>query len=189
MNGQGLLERILNDQLIVNGMLAVIAVCSLTFAYRHLRPLARRPHVAAHSGGPAAVGGGRAGGDPWMSPPPRVAGGYPSRPGHQEPSGPVAVPVPGALWGAGSVQLATWILDEANAQAAEIRHEARDEAAASLADARKEAAELLRQARDQAAAKLAAAELEAAQVQAAVLTLSSKLGEAAAQVTMRQPVA
>jgi hypothetical protein len=82
---------------------------------------------------------------------------------------------------AGSVQLAAWILDEAKAQAAEIRNEARDEAAASLADARKEAAELLRQASDQAAAKLEAAGLEAAEVQAAVMKLSSELGEAAAR--------
>jgi hypothetical protein len=107
------------------------------------------------------------------------ADGHPSWPGHQQPSRPNAVPAPGPAWDAGSVQLATWILDEANAQAAEIRHEARDEAAASLADARKEAAELLRQASDQAAAKLAAAEFEAAEVQAAVMKLSSRLGEAA----------
>jgi hypothetical protein len=199
MSGHGLLDRILNDESIVTGMLIVIAVCSLTFAYRHLRPLAGRRHSPAHSGGPAAAGGRWTGGDPWMSPPPRVAAGnprpavhhkpiavspahaedYPSWPGHQQPSRPDAVPVPGPAWDAGSVQLATWILDEANAQAAEIRHEARDEAAASLADARKEAAELLRQASDQAAAKLAAAELEAAEVQAAVMKLSSKLGEAA----------
>jgi hypothetical protein len=237
MSGQGLLERILNDQSIVTGMLVVIAVCSLTFAYRHLRPLAGRRHLPAHSGGPAAVGGRWAGGDPWMSPPPRVAAGiprpavhsepaavhpphaedYPSWPGHQEPywpdprpqpsgarpSGvmqirPAVIPVqsqagrpgppvlaPDPVWDAGSVQLATWILDEANAQAAEIRHEARDEVAASLAEAKKEAAELLRQASDQAAAKLAAAEHEAAGVQAAVMKLSSELGAAAAHVTTR----
>ena len=238
MSGHGLLERILNDQSIVTGMLIVIAVGSLTFAYRHLRPLAGRRHSPAHSRGPAAAGGRRAG-DPWMSPPARVAAGkprpavhpkpaavhpghaedYPSWPGrpgpgalhpdhpswpgrpdpgwaatepalrgdghpswprHQQPSRPNAVRAPGPAWDAGSVQLATWILDEANAQAAEIRHEARDEAAASLADARKEAAELLRQASDQATAKLAAAEFEAAEVQAAVMKLSSRLGEAAA---------
>ena len=76
--------------------------------------------------------------------------------------------------------LAGWIVSEANAHAAEIRHEARDEAAASLADAKKEAADLLRQASDQAAAKLAAVESEAAQVQAALMKLSTELGEAAA---------
>jgi hypothetical protein len=198
MSGHGLLERILNDQSIVTGMLIVIAVCSLTFAYRHLRPLAGRRHFPAHSGGLAAA----AGGDPWMSPPPRVAAGNPRRAGHPRRAAhprPVAVH-PGRAngypsrperqepaWDAGSVELATWILSEANAQAAEIRHEARDDAAASLADAKEEAAELLRQASDQAAAKLAAAELEAAEVQAAVMKLSAELGEAAAHVTVRLP--
>jgi hypothetical protein len=94
---------------------------------------------------------------------------YPSWPGGQEPA-----------WDAGSVELAGWILSEANAHAAEIRHEARDQAAASLADAKKEAADLLRQASDRAAAKLAAVESEAAQVQAALMKLSTELGEAAA---------
>jgi hypothetical protein len=93
---------------------------------------------------------------------------YPSWPGGQE-----------SLWDAGSVELAGWIVSEANAHAAEIRHEARDQAAASLADARKEAADLLRQASDQAAAKLAAVQSEAAQVQAALMRLSTELGEAA----------
>jgi hypothetical protein len=201
MSGQGLLERMLNDQSIVTGMLIVIAVCSLTFAYRHLRPLVGRRHSPAHSRGPAAVGGRWTGGDRWMSPPPRVAAGYPRPAVHPKPAaahpayaeghpswpgrpGP-GVPAPGPVWDAGSVQLATWILDEANAKAAEIRHEARNEAAASLADAREQAAELLRQASGQAAAKLAAAKLEAAEVQAAVMKLSSKLGEAAAHVTAR----
>jgi hypothetical protein len=215
MSGQGLFERILNDQSIVTGMLIVIAVCSLTFAYRHLRPLASRRHLPSHSRGPAAVGGRWTGGDPWMSPPPGAAAGHPepaavhpahaedrpswpggSGPGAVHPDHPVqpqagrpgpAVPAPGAVWDAGSVQLATWILDEANAQAAEIRNEARGKAAASLADARRKAAELLRQASDQAAAKLAAADLEAAEVQAAVMKLSSELSEAAAQVTTRLP--
>jgi len=191
MNGHGLLERILNDQSIVTGMLIVIAVCSLTFAYRHLRPLAGLRRFPAHSRGPAAVGGRWTGGDPWMSPPPRVAAGNPRPAVTRVPPqagrpGP-AVPAPDPAWDASSVQLATWILDEANAQAAEIRHEARDEAAASLAEARKEAAELLRKASDQAAAKVAAAELEAAEVQAAVMKLSSMLGEAAAHVTTRPP--
>ena len=68
----------------------------------------------------------------------------------------------------------------ANAQATEIRHEARDQVAASLADAKKEAADLLRQASDRAAAKLAAVESEAAQVQAALIRLSTELSEVAA---------
>jgi hypothetical protein len=76
----GLFERILNDQSIVTGMLLVIAVGSLTFAYRHLRPLAGRRqsahsktrrapatgriHSPAHSRGPGADGGRWTGGDP-----------------------------------------------------------------------------------------------------------------------------
>src|SRR5690349_4364477 len=170
MGGHGLLERMLGDQLIVNGMLIVIAVCTLTFAYRHLRHV-RGQRPSAHSRarrapdtgrtpspanppGPAAVGGRWTGGDPWMSPPPRAAAGRPAPAGaaaHAEdyPSWP-GRPGPGALhpdhpswpgrpdprwavaeaapaWDAGSVEVAAWILAEANAQATEIRHEARDE--------------------------------------------------------------
>jgi hypothetical protein len=251
MGGHGLLERMLGDQLIVNGMLIVIAVSTLTFAYRHLRHV-RGQRQSAHSRarrapdtgrvpspanppGPAADGGRWTGGDPWMSPPPRAAAGRPKPAGapragasaamHAEdyPSWP-GRPGPGALhpdhpswpgrpdprwaaaeaalreddypswpagqeplWDASSVELAGWIVSEANAHAAEIRHEARDQAAASLADAKKEAADLLRQASDQAAAKLAAVESEAAQVQAALIKLSTELGEAAA--TTLHPVA
>jgi len=251
MSGHGLLERMLADQLIVNGMLIVIAVSTLTFAYRHLRHVRGQRHSAhararrtpdtgrtpspANPPGPAADGGRWTGGDPWMSPPPRVAAGaamhaedYPSWPGRPGPGAlhpdhpswpgrpdprwaaaeaalraddypswpggppapvpaPVPPPVPAPVWDAGSVELAGWILSEANAHAAEIRHEARDQAAASLADAKKEAADLLRQAADQAAAKLAAVESEAAQVQAALIKLSTELGEAAA--TTLHPVA
>jgi len=249
MSGHGLLERMLGDQLIVNGMLIVIAVSTLTFAYRHLRHVRGQRHSAhararrapdtgripalANPPGPAADGGRWTGGDPWMSPPPRAAAGRPA-PASPAPAGaPRAAagaavhaedypswpgrPGPGALhpdhpswpgrpdprwaaaeaalreddypswpagqeplWDAGSVELAGWILSEANAHAAEIRHEARDEAAASLADAKKEAADLLRQASDRAAAKLAAVESEATQVQAALMKLSTELGEAAA---------
>jgi hypothetical protein len=253
MSGHGLLERMLGDQMIVNGMLVVTAVSTLTFAYRHLRhvrgqrqsthsrarqaPGTGRIPSPANPPGPAADGGRWTGGDPWMSPPPRVAAGhqkpagqpqpagqpkagpavhaddYPSWPGRPGPGalhpdhpswpgrpdprwdaaeaalreddypswpGGQAAPVPAPAWDAGSVELAAWIIAEANAQATEIRHEARDQAAASLADAKKEAADLLRQASDQAAAKLAAVESEAAQVQAALLKLSTELGEAAA---------
>ena len=256
MSGHGLLERMLGDQMIVNGMLIVIAVSTLTFAYSHLRHIrgrrqsthsrARRaPDTGripspANPPGPAADGGRWAGGDPWMSPPPRAAAGHLKPAGAPKPAGargaagaPGAAgravvhaddhpswpgrPGPGALhpdhpswpgrpdprwaaaeaalreddypswpagqeplWDASSVELAGWIVSEANAHAAEIRHEARDQAAASLADAKKEAADLLRQASDQAAAKLAAAESEAAQVQAALVKLSAELGEAAA---------
>ena len=237
MSGQGLLERILNDPSIVTGMLIVIAVSTLTFAYRHLRhvrgqrqsthsrarraPDTGRIPSPANPPGPAADGGRWTGGDPWMSPPPRAAAGHEKPAGKPAPARPAAAgpapaaapsaagsaavhaddypswpgrPGPGALhpdhpswpgrpdprWDAGSVELAGWILSEANAHAAEIRHEARDEAAASLADAKKEAADLLRQASDRAAAKLAAVESEAAQVQAALMKLSTELGEAAA---------
>ena len=244
MSGHGLLERMLGDQLIVNGMLIVIAVSTLTFAYRHLRhvrgqrqsthsrarraPDTGRIPSPANPPGPAADGGRWTGGDPWMTPPPRAAAGaavhaedYPSWPGRPGPGAlhpdhpswpgrpdprwaaaeaalraddypswpggpagpvpaPVPAPVPPPVWDAGSVELAGWILSEANAHAAEIRHEARDQAAASLADAKKEAADLLRQASDQAAAKLAAVESEAAQVQAALMKLSTELSEVAA---------
>jgi len=217
MSGHGLLERMLGDQLIVNGMLIVIAVSTLTFAYRHLRHV-RGQRPSAHSKarrapdtgripspanppGPAADGGRWTGGDPWMSPPPRVAAGtaahaedYPSWPGRPGPGAlhpdhpswpggqpaPGPAPVPAPAWDAGSVEVAAWILAEANAQATEIRHEARDQVAASLADAKKEAADLLRQASDRAAAKLAAVESEAAQVQAALMRLSTELSEVAA---------
>jgi hypothetical protein len=169
-----LLKRILNDESIVTGMLIVIAVSTLTFAYRHLRPLAGR-QPSAHSKTRAADGGRRTGGDPWMSPPPRAAAGHPA------PAAP-SPPGRGPVWDAGSVEVASWILSEAKALAAEIRHEARDEVSASLADAKKEAAELLRQASDQAAAKVAAAEAEAAEARAALIRLSSGLSEVAANL-------
>jgi len=87
------------------------------------------------------------------------------------------------VWDAGSVELATWIISEANQQAADIRHEARDQMAASLADARQEAAELVRKASEQATATLTAAEQEAAKIRATVTKLSADLGGVAAQVT------
>jgi hypothetical protein len=92
---------------------------------------------------------------------------------------PEAVPV----WDGGSVQLATWIISEANQHAADIRHEARDEAVISLAGAKQEATQLVRQASDQAAATLAAAELEAAEIRASVMKLTAELGGVAAYVT------
>ncbi len=93
-------------------------------------------------------------------------------------------PEPGHVWDAGSVQLASWILTEANEQAAEIRYEARDHAATSLAEAKQEAAETMRRASDHAAATVAAAELQAAEIRAAaVLKLSTDLGKVASYVT------
>ena len=164
-----LLKRILNDPSIVTGMLIVIAVSTLTFAYRHLRPLAGRrqsAHAKTRAAGPAvhAVHAVH-------------AEDYPSWD-----AAALSPPGPAPAWDAGSVEVATWILSEAKALAAEIRHEARDEVSASLANAKKEAAELLRQACDQAAAKVAAAEIEAAEARAALIRLSSGLSEVAASI-------
>jgi len=121
------------------------------------RPQTVQGRPGAVQGGPGAVQGG----------PGAVQGG------------PGAVPV----WDAGSAQLASWIISEANQAAAEIRHEARDQAATSLAGAKRDADQLVRQASDQAAAKLAAAELEAAELRATVVKLSGELGGVAAYVT------
>jgi hypothetical protein len=89
----------------------------------------------------------------------------------------------GPVWDGGSIELAKWILTEANQQAAEIRHEARDQAATSLAGARHEADEVMRRASDQAAATVAAAKQQAAEVRANVAKLSAELGGVAAHVT------
>src|SRR5690349_10443651 len=106
MNGHGLLGRMLGDQMIVNGVLVVIAVSTLTFAYRHLRHV-RGQRQSAHSRarrapdtgripspanppGPAADGGRWTGGDPWMSPPPRAAAGHKKPAGKPAPARPAA---------------------------------------------------------------------------------------------------
>jgi hypothetical protein len=89
----------------------------------------------------------------------------------------------GEVWDAASVELATWIISEANQQATEIRHEARDDAATARADAKQEAARLVQQAADQAAATLAAAELQAAKIRAGILKLSADLGGVATNFT------
>ena len=89
----------------------------------------------------------------------------------------------GQIWDAGSVELATWIISEANQQATEIRHEARDEAATARAAAKQEAAKLVQQAADQATATLAAAELQAAKIRAEILKLSADLGGVATSFT------
>jgi hypothetical protein len=100
------------------------------------------------------------------------------------PRGPNVVQPEGVrVWDAGSVELATWIISEANKQAADIRHEARDMMSTSLADAKQEAGELVRKAAEQAAATLEAAELRAAEIRAAVAKLSVELNGVAAQVT------
>jgi hypothetical protein len=87
------------------------------------------------------------------------------------------------VWDAGSVELATWIISEANQQAADIRHEARDQMTASLADAKQEAAALVAKASEQATATLAAAELEAAEIRATLTKLSADLGGVIARIT------
>jgi hypothetical protein len=89
----------------------------------------------------------------------------------------------GQVWDAASVELASWIISEANQQATEIRHEARDDAATARADAKQEAARLVQQASDQAAATLAAAELQAAKIRAGILKLSADLGGVATNFT------
>jgi hypothetical protein len=89
----------------------------------------------------------------------------------------------GQVWDAGSVELASWIISEANQQATEIRHEARDDAATARADAKQEAAKLVQQAAEQAAATLAAAELQAAKIRAEILKLSADLGGVATSFT------
>jgi hypothetical protein len=89
----------------------------------------------------------------------------------------------GQVWDAASVELATWIISEANQQATEIRHEARDDAATARADAKQEAARLVQQAADQATATLAAAELQAARIRAGILKLSADLGGVATSFT------
>ena len=89
----------------------------------------------------------------------------------------------GQVWDAASVELATWIISEANQQATEIRHEARDDAATARADAKQEAARLVQQAADQAAATLAAAEVQAAKIRAGILKLSADLGGVATNFT------
>jgi hypothetical protein len=92
-------------------------------------------------------------------------------------------PAQGQVWDAASVELATWIISEANQQATEIRHEARDDAATARADAKQEADRLVQQAADQAAATLAAAELQAAKIRAGILKLSADLGGVATSFT------
>jgi hypothetical protein len=92
-------------------------------------------------------------------------------------------PAQGQIWDAASVELATWIISEANQQATEIRHEARDDAATARADAKLQAARLVEQAADQAAATLAAADRQAAKIRAEILKLSADLGGVATSFT------
>ena len=92
-------------------------------------------------------------------------------------------PEPVQVWDTTSAQLATWIITEANQQAADIRHEAREQMTASLASAKVEADDLVRQANEQATATRTAAESEAAAIRAAVSRLTAELGGVAARIT------
>ena len=61
-----------------------------------------------------------------------------------------AQPAREQIWDAGSSQLADWIIEDANEQAAEIFRRARSQASSSLADAQQEATELVRRTGEQA---------------------------------------
>jgi hypothetical protein len=87
------------------------------------------------------------------------------------------------IWDAGSSQLASWIIDDANEQAAQIFHRARSQASSSLADAQKEAAEIVRRTGEQAALTIEAAELQAAEIRATMMKLTADLTGMAAYVT------
>jgi hypothetical protein len=86
-------------------------------------------------------------------------------------------------WDAGSSQLADWIIEDANQQAAEITRQARNQASNSLAAAQQEAAELIRRTGEQAALTIEAAELQATQIRATMMKLATELTEMAAYVT------
>jgi len=88
-------------------------------------------------------------------------------------------PGAGAFRDAQYLWLAGRILSGAENQAAEIRHEARDQAAEARAIAEREAAEI----RQQATAARAIAEQEAAEIRASAMTMSTELGRVAAYVT------
>jgi hypothetical protein len=86
----------LHDEVIVNGMLIVIAVITLTFAYRNLRHYLHRSPTPAPPPRPrrvAAASGPRADATEWVRPPPRAtaaatvpAEDYPSWPGRPGPT-------------------------------------------------------------------------------------------------------
>jgi hypothetical protein len=87
------------------------------------------------------------------------------------------------IWDAGASQLADWIIEDANQQAAEITRQARSQASSSLADAQQEAAELVRRTGEQAALTIEAAELQAAEIRATMMKLTTELTGMAAYVT------
>ena len=94
-----------------------------------------------------------------------------------------AQPAREQIWDAGSSQLADWIIEDANQQAAEITRQARNQASSSLADAQQEAAELVRRTGEQAALTIEAAELQAAEIRATMMKLTTELTGMAAYVT------
>jgi hypothetical protein len=100
-----------------------------------------------------------------------------------QPDGAYAHPASEQIWDAGASQLADWIIEDANQQAAEITREARNQASSSLADAQKEAAELVRRTGEQAALTIEAAELQAAEIRATMMKLTTDLTGMAAYVT------
>jgi hypothetical protein len=100
-----------------------------------------------------------------------------------QPGDPYAQPAREQIWDAGASQLADWIIEDANQQAAEITREARNQASSSLADAQKEAAELVRRTGEQAALTLEAAELQAAEIRATMMKLTTDLTGMASYVT------
>jgi hypothetical protein len=100
-----------------------------------------------------------------------------------QPDAAYAQPAREQVWDASSSQLADWIIEDANQQAAEITREARNQASSSLADAHKEAAELVRRTGEQAALTIEAAELQAAEIRATMMKLTTELTGMAAYVT------
>ena len=94
-----------------------------------------------------------------------------------------AQPAREQVWDAGSSQLADWIIEDANEQAAEIFRQARSQASSSLANAQQEAAELVRRTGEQARLTIEAAELEAAEIRATMMKLTTELTGMAAYVT------
>ncbi|HEX6855670.1 MAG TPA: hypothetical protein VF204_10270, partial [Streptosporangiaceae bacterium] len=81
------------------------------------------------------------------------------------------------------VRLATKLLAEADTQAATIRQQASDQAAATIAAAQQEGVEIRRQAADHAAATIAAAEQEIAERRNSILAMTAELGGMAAYIT------
>ena len=93
-----------------------------------------------------------------------------------------AQPAREQIWDAGASQLADWIIEDANQQAAEITREARNQASSALAGAQQEAAELVRRTGEQAALTIEAAELQAAEIRATMMKLTTELTGMAAYV-------